>query len=406
MSDVSSIIIEELDGSKRKVELKGPSLPFVGASWKSKHSVVTTWYPGNGAMATQHVLGPQEAPSSWEGVFRRTLMGKSPSTVTEGDTTSTITHPATMRDLLDEIFFTGVRLRVSWVTVAADGTRGSVVREGRATDWEFPTDRIHDIAWKVTFDWYGRGAVVQRVVATRDQDLGGANAQLVSAMEAAVLQMVDPFNTAHLRVPKAASRFNLGQLEALVAYPGKLVSEFTRNITKITSTLNQIGGIVNTAKNLPFAIANTALSSAQNSLAVSHQFYDALTRTPVELYTTRRKLKDISKTAEFFGKSVEQSQAIAANAHDLGVALRRPASSNMGRPVPAVKKGTATRASTVLAVHVVRAGENLVILSQRFYHSPDNAVDIAKANNLPWHIIRVAQGTVLMIPVLASQARL
>ena len=80
----SSLTIEELgpagpDFQPRKIVLIGPALPFQGAEWGFENQIVTTWYPGNGQEATQQNLGPREMPSAWEGEWKRTLMGKSPS---------------------------------------------------------------------------------------------------------------------------------------------------------------------------------------------------------------------------------------------------------------------------------------------------------------------------------------
>ena len=64
----SFISITEVSGLRRALYLKGAALPLQGnASWGGKQRVITTWYPGNGAQATQQILGPTESQTQWAG---------------------------------------------------------------------------------------------------------------------------------------------------------------------------------------------------------------------------------------------------------------------------------------------------------------------------------------------------
>jgi LysM repeat protein len=408
IGDSSSISIEQLDGDKRRVDLRGPALPFRGASWKTKQSIVTTWYPGNPAEATQQILGAQELPSSWEGMWHRTQMGKVPSRVYDGPedgTGSPITHPTTLRDVLDEIFYSGSKLRVTWTvnTAEGNGPRNTITRIGRASDWEFPHDGVHDIAWKITFDWSGRGRTNQKVVATRDADANGANAALLAVLAdaSATAIGINKGKTILGTRFKAPSTFNLGQIESLANYPNVIVAEFARNVTKITSTFKQIAGIVNTVKNLPFSTTNTLLSSVRNTRSVCHTFIDAMTRTPVELQTTKRQVRDIVRAHIVYGDNVEAALRVARASQEYESKLLPVVGQNQGGRVPAKKQAQARK---LLAVHVVKEGDTLVALSQRYYNSPDHGADIAKANGLPWQTIKVDKGKTLVIPTLGNGA--
>lgn len=403
MSDVSAVIIEELDGEHRKVTLSGPALPFQGASWKSHQNVVTRWYPGNGAQATQQVLGPSELPSSWEGMWRRTMMARYPSTVEDSGGVVQVTRPKTLRDVLDSIFFGGSRLRVSWITTGDEEVkngkqsfRDAIVREGRCTDWEFPHDRVHDIGWKFTFEWYGRGAVVQSVIATREADKPDIPAQVGQSLADVVAKINENrLMAANSRIPRSANSFSLGQLEALANYPKKLLGEFTRNLNKISSSFKQLTGIINTVRNLPFSLANGVVASLRNAKSVIHQFTDTFSRTPVELQTLSRQLRDLTRTTEYHGRVYEAAQLSARQLQQLESSVHRPTKAG-GNGAGSIKS------STTIAVHIVKQGETLQTISRKYYGSPDHAVEIAKANKLPWHITNVDRGTPLVIPVLSN----
>ena len=336
MGDASSITIEQLDGDQQKVVLHGPALPFQGAAWKSKQSVVTTWYPGNPQEATQQVLGAQEMPSSWEGMWRRTQMGHTPSRIYSGPndgTGSVINHPLTLRDVLDQIFFQGSRLKVTWTVIAADPTQpsASITRVGRATEWEFPHDRVHDIAWKITFEWSGRGKSLQKVVSTRDDDSASANAALLAAMDADVATTLglglDLSVTANRIAPP--SNFNLGQLASIANYPNALCAEFSRNIRLVSGKIKQIANVINTVKNLPFSMSNTLLGSVRNTKSVCATFIDACSATPIEMMNTQTNLRLLALNREHHGRQGRGSSRDRALRHELRSNAHHP-----DEPVP------------------------------------------------------------------------
>lgn len=410
MGDASSITIEQLDGDQQKVVLHGPALPFQGAAWKSKQSVVTTWYPGNPQEATQQVLGAQEMPSSWEGMWRRTQMGHTPSRIYSGPndgTGSVINHPSTLRDVLDQIFFQGSRLKVTWTVIAADPTQpsASITRVGRATEWEFPHDRVHDIAWKITFEWSGRGKSLQKVVSTRDDDSASANAALLAAMDADVATTLglglDLSVTANRIAPP--SNFNLGQLASIANYPNALCAEFSRNIRLVSGKIKQIANVINTVKNLPFSMSNTLLGSVRNTKSVCATFIDACSATPIEMMNTQTNLRLLASTGNIMGAKVEVARAIARSATNYEATLIIPTNPSPNGIASQKKAGNNLGPQNkMLAVCVVKNGDTLITLSQRYYKSPDHGLDIAKANHLPWHIVVLTPGTVLIIPVVGN----
>ncbi len=116
-TEQSSLTIKELTGLKRVVTLRGPSLPFQGATWGAIQRVVTTWYPGNAVEATQSVMGPALKPSSWTGVWRTTMMLRTPTLYSvNGGSDQTIVQAFTLANILEDIFQLGQRLRVEWTT--------------------------------------------------------------------------------------------------------------------------------------------------------------------------------------------------------------------------------------------------------------------------------------------------
>lgn len=394
-SNSSTLVVQELldDGAQgRSVELRGSGLPFRPASWKASQRVVTTWYPGNPEGA-QQVLGPQEMPSEWEGMWRRTLLGRTPAMLVDGGSSQPIVFPSTLRELFDDIRIRGRRLRVVWSSTDGAGTQiAPIVREGRLAEFESPVDRQDDIAWRMRFDWAGRGGAQQRVVATRGGGLASAVTGVQAASDAATAAAVQAQLVARkASVPLGPTRFSLGQLEQLVDAPNKLLTGYTRSLTQLTSQLNQVAGIALKARALPAQLANTAIAFARNSVALANQFHDALARRPAELNALSTQLADLTRSTTYFWQATDAAHQVAA----ASARLRKSVTSS------SLRAGTQST-TTTLKVHVVKQGETLSSIAVFYYGNPDEAWQIARANRLPWTTTNKFPRRTLIIPVLSS----
>lgn len=393
-SNSSSFVVQELlDGGAagRTVELRGSGQPFRPATWKGIQKVVTTYFPGS-PEATQQVLGAQDAPSEFEGMWRRTLLGRTPAMVTDqGGAPSPIVLPADLRELFDDIRARGRRLRVTWAATDGVGAqRPPMVREGRLAEFTVPHDRQDDIGWTMKFDWAGRGGTRQKVVATREGELvafvndvqAKANAATAAALRASLVAQ-------HAAVPLGPTRFTLGQLEQLVDAPNKLLQSFVRSLTQVTSQLKQVGDIATKARNLPAQLANTSIAFARNTVAIANQFHDTTDRTPVELNAASNQLADLTRSTSYFWQTADAAHGVARSATQ----LRHGVTSSSLR-----SGGHQTR--TILAVHIIRQGETLSSISFKYYQSTDYAGKIARANGLPWTTVDEFPRPQLIIPVL------
>jgi hypothetical protein len=405
LSYSSTLLIEELQpdsGSPRRVvTLVGPSLPFVGASWGFENEIVTTWYNGNPDEATQQVLVAKELPSSWEGEWNRTLMGKVPAKFQDQDNTLPIVDPSQLRDILEDIGRQGLRLRVTWVV---DGDtpdqRSKIVREGRMKKADFKHTRMQDIAWSIEFAWLGRGRSQDRVVSVRDDSqtakLAALNADFVNFLAAA--KAADFINSNKLTRLSATS-VTLGQLEAIANAPNAILTSATRQLTR---QLNQFKDAVALGKKfatMPAQLANTTVDFAQNSLAIANRTADLLSRIPAELGSLKAKVGDVMRSASYFGKNTDLARVVARRAYEFDVAVRAQRHTGALRGDLAANQTTA-RASDVLAVHVTKDGDTPQRISMRYFQTPDHAVDILRTNRLPDYLTAFAKGKILIIPNL------
>jgi hypothetical protein len=405
LSYVSSLVILEIS-SGRSLTLSGPGLPFQGAEWGSKSTVVTTWYPGNGDEATQQVLGPQELPSRWNGEWNRTLLGKNPALFNdESGTANSIVEPADIRDVLEDLMRGGRRLRVIW-SVTPDSflnlggkttpsANGKLMREGRITECKFKHKRLQDIEWEAEFAWASRGAVQSKVSSTRASTVN-SNAQAfynkVAALMAANVQ-------ASLR-SQVPSNFTLGQLEALASYPTALVNSLARQVQQITSDVGSVIAIAATLASQPLSIANRAVNLARNTVSECNNFYDTLSEVPCELLTTKQDLASLVRAVNGFYPQGDDALLAARAGQTFASELATEVQSldNAGL----INPRRLTDPSKIVTVYVVKAGDTAASISQQFYQTPDHAVDILKANKLTWYTTTLRPGAVLIIPVLSS----
>lgn len=116
MAGTSEILIqEELTARHREIVLRGAGLPLKGANFPATQRVVTTWYPGNSAQATQHVLGPIEKQSQWSGEWNTTRLLQQACLFRDAGVETQIVIADDLRSLLEDLFRGGALLRKSVV---------------------------------------------------------------------------------------------------------------------------------------------------------------------------------------------------------------------------------------------------------------------------------------------------
>lgn len=407
MSDSSKIIIAELVGKERTIELTGTGQPHRGAvNWGSDLHLVTEWYQGN-PEATQHVIGPRDPPSHWEGTWRRTQLSRNPAIVTFSGSIFRVVNPHELCTAFETIQRAGARLRVTWQDVTPAGFTIFTVREGRMSSFNAKPDRITDIPWTADFVWVGRGAGPQRVASTRD---GGA-ADAKDALESQLTDFGDSLAATTVatilpgRFPKVPSSLTLGQLEALANGPLALVQSVTRSIQSKISDLQRLGQIAATLKDEPFAIAEAVSDAAQNTVSIAKNFYNTMSGQPAEVQSRKTDAASVIRASSTFGATIDSQRRLARAAQAIADQNRAIVTRNPGGPGASARRTSAMSAAKLLAVHVCRRGDTPQRLSTHYYRTPDLAVEILQANELPWNTVTFDVGKTLIIPLMPSKKR-
>lgn len=430
MADIgvgSSLTIEETAPSgpgwkPRRVVLLGAGLPFMGAEWGSENNLVTTWYDGN-EEGSQQNLGPREMPSTWEGEWNRTRMSRAPSLyVDESGEESRIVSPFALRTVLEDIFRSGQRLRVTWAVrgtiIAGPGRlRGDgqdfegetrdvdvqIVREGRNKSFRTPIDRATDMRWSMEFHWVGRGRRQDKIAAARDDQDAGKAAEALQASLETIVDVIDArFRSVDRTARKSASVLTLGKLEALAGTPARLVDGFSKSVRRQVNNLKRVGDIALKLRSQPFAIAGSVLDLAANTMAVANKFTDELSRQPPEQRALRSKVSTVLRSTNYFNRVALGASDAAAASFELDARFRRSLVAGANAGALTGRDQRQIRRGDILAVHICKDGETPSTVALRYYGSADHAVDLLRGNRLPWYTPTFNRGQILVIFALSG----
>jgi len=415
VAGTSEILIqEELTARHREIVLRGAGLPLKGANFPGNQRVVTTWYPGNSSQATQHVIGPIERQSQWSGEWNTTRLLQQPCLFRDAGVETQIVIADDLRAVLEDLFRGGALLLVTWTTNPRESFTRTIVREGRCTDWNFAYDTIDDLKWTMTFDWVGRGKSQQKTLGADPN----ANAGLLQALQLAATEYTKNIDLGSALVsnkfnlPKSASRFTLGQHEALVTSPSRLMRQFAQAANLIVSRTKYLGDIIDKVRNLPFEIANQAVDVATNAIASANAFVDSMSRTPVEEMALQQNVAMVTRNASYYGDATRQAQYVSVE----GVRTRSQfrslaqgstvATGEAGKGVPPINRSAGVGdVNRPLAIYLTREGDTLFSVSIKFYGSEAGMYAIAISNGFRASVTVLPVGRVLYIPSLpAAQA--
>lgn len=399
---MSTVTIEELGGKQRTLTLQGGGLPLQGAEWSGEQVLDTQWNPGS-PVAVQHVMGPTEPPSDWNGMWRTTVLIALPvewdagTGAGTGAGTQSLVVAADVREAMDSIRVGAQLLRVTWI----DKPGRRLLRYGRLSKLACDFDRTDDIKWSATFAWVGkvRSAVA---VSQPDQGLAAARAAALAATDAQSRITAATIISSNAAIPNSANNFTLGNLEQLANGPRDIAKSFARALTDVTSRLQTLGNIIQTVANTPQAIAEQFVDAALGAVGVANEFVDEISRTSPESMSLRNSVKSLLSAATYYSSAQTGAEVLAEASMTAARAAQQ-------RKKASVRAGSDPRSLTgagdLLEVYVPRQGDTMTSISLKFYKT-DLAYELARANGLPGSTITPPRGPALIIPTRQVLANL
>lgn len=347
-----TLLITELTGSERSVELRDRALPYQSVAWGGEAKYTKNVYPGN-PVATIQVLGPDEGDTTMKGMWKTRYVGDM-ATITGFEDIGgafDILSGAITAERLAQVFHrlrrSGQHLEVRW---------GPEVRRGILADFQADYDRVEDVGWTATFVWgqVGEEEAPRAAAEVADPTTGINNA--LAGLEDLIARLppiILPNVTGPIIFAEEAMR-----IAAL----------------SMTSSLGSITGVPTVT---PGEFQNIASLSIQVGVAAQSMVQQTSDQSIEEWVATN-----------FVGDIL----TVETYRHDLAAAT-------LALWVAAIVAREAVRARVVndyLAIVHIRQNQTLRTLALDYYGDADAWQTIADANRLTSAV--VARGTIIAIP--------
>lgn len=170
----NALVIRELEGEGREVQLVGRALPHRPLSLSGSQRVEMTKLPGS-PTKTATVLGAEEKPTTMRGAWKDRFIDTSAASNPRGvgdappvelNGTPVFSVDSTVQ-LFDLIRRAGSLLEVTWF---------SVKRRGYLIEFRQDWHNAHDVEWEAVFDWIDQGDPEVAAVFVNKTSMGDAAA--------------------------------------------------------------------------------------------------------------------------------------------------------------------------------------------------------------------------------------
>jgi hypothetical protein len=329
------MIIEEQSGLKRKIVLNGTALPLDEATWETVHDVTIQFYQGNPEASAQPI-GPKESPSKFHGKWDDYYLGSGQAVL--------------LRDLFDNICFGGQLLKVTW---------GGIVRYGFLTKFSPTHKSLIEIKWEMEFSWTGRTMGDTPIISSPAEMNFGQEADNLKLKIAAIVAQLDKSPLGMKKYVESIDR-NISKVQSAIQEYGDTVNEVIDEATMPIETASHALGTLGTIRSEAYNITLNAMDSAVAAKSLSKSVKDELdadtwTRSFVALF------------AEMDESCADEEQKVTSR-----VAIQ------------------------TTQVIIGKNGDDLRLVSQRVYGTPNKWREIAEYNGLISS--RVEGGKIIYLP--------
>lgn len=397
----SSVIITELTGRKRRLELRGGGLPSHGTAFPSKMRVITTWMPGS-SEATQQVLGPEEGDPSWQGYWSTPMLASFPCLYREGSgADQRVARAQTLVTIVDSIRQSGARLRIQWIQDDDYGEQ----REGRIEEFEPAYRTKDDVNWTIKWAWSGRGGSKSRVVQLKKDGQLAQHKKIESELAKLTAELTaQRIVSSNKDILGSASHFSLGDVESFIEGIKNFTGGFARQIQALGDRIRQIGDLAQSVEELPADVAQQFIDAAATVVSDCSAFSRAVSRRGPETYARFDQSAGIRTLMQASGYL--NSSKAAADATVLAAAEARAALIKRAGIRPGSQGAQGKPQSSVLTFVIARAGDTFASIAKKQLGDPTLGPAVAKASGYALFDQAPRVGDVILVPTAQAAQQL
>lgn len=374
--DTPPLEITERDGQKRKLVLAGRALPFKqsGISFGIKQRSTTTFYAGN-PIGSRQVFGPtlngMELSGSWSDRWLGQVTDDGINVTAQAVAEIDGFQVASLADLdayLESLCGSGIELELKWA---------HKVRVGTLEEYEGTFRTIHELEWKMSFQWLSRGetAPPATLVTSNPGDQLAKWADQADELEAAV-------------APTTLQAFSDAVLGIVADVNGAVaaINDYVDQVTQFTAQVLSPAEVV-----LALAAALEGVKTAAKRLlnTVTIQIDRALVQAPASIVAVGQGLNP---------DTIGDGLAAAAWLRGLKDAAR----ATRDAAAQEQQERLAQADQRLLDIYVAKDGDDLRAVSVFEYGTPEEWRRLMTFNGLSSS--RLEMGQVVMVPQLSGQA--
>jgi nucleoid-associated protein YgaU len=238
----NALVIRELEGEGREVQLVGRALPHRPLSLSGKQRVEMSKLPGSPSKVAT-VLGAEEAPTTMRGAWKDRFLdvsaasnpngvGDAPPVELNGSPVYSVDSTVQLFDLIRR---SGALLEVTWF---------SIKRRGYLVEFKQDWHNAHDVEWEAVFDWIDQGDPEVAAVFVNKTSMGDAASTtrraFVPLLENDPLFHASPSLLAMLQEVSARIDDAIGAIEDAVS---DIVYSVTWPLSVVQGVIAQLGTI-------------------------------------------------------------------------------------------------------------------------------------------------------------------
>lgn len=367
---VPAFVIKELTGRRRKITLTERALPHRPFTLEGTQQIEVTNYPGN-PVATSTVLGSREGSTSISGYWKDKFIQNSVRVEVTGASTprpaparannTSVANVEMLVDLIDDVRASGSLLEVAW---------GSRIRRGHLTKLTQTWNNVNDCEWSMEFQWISRG---QPRVTPLVQDADA------STMAQRTTRNWWDLERALEDVPTNPTGDWRDTLIDSVGLIGSYATQFEDMVAQTYATAVQ-----------PLDAVRAGLSNLTGVISAGTTVLETLMEVPPERMFFFVAGSDLG-VPSFYN---------ALLATEYAFQVRAAAAKTVSEA--ALDRDTLLRlaANDVEQIYTATANDDLIMVSQKFYNTPDQWRALMLFNEL--RTPQLTTGQIVLIPRLSS----